>query len=1168
MSQLIWVAVPDGRTPDGAALIRLLVVPRLAPGHISVVGMADWPAVLSDAEFVVVTKTPSGPAVEHPAEYQGEAQSYIWNEFFGGEGGNINSLNLTDHPAPTVTDTYRDARGATDTTHTVITQLATLPAQPDNIIETQLSGWKQPAPTPPAADGQPANPIPDFHRSVSMLREHPTVLQALGLIIELRVDPTALDECQPEDGFTVSVRAASPSLLTPPFVLSPWTRYEFSPRVFRPAPDPTSNSGVRGGMLDLRGADLIAPSAVHASPSPPSWALVTFDVDGAVAALRQAAAAVSSSRANAATPGGPPANPPAMPAIRSLGLSLLRPAFDADLAQRSQRAADRALRSMHDTELTADDLILGYRIDIKVGDEAWLPLCERDATYFVNDIAIAPTAPQPEQGHVSPFSAVKIGNCLYTDKLVVHWDGWSLAAPVIRLAADPPGTLPPGPVRDLPYNFTWEFSPPPGRLPRLRFGTRYKMRVRIADLAGGGLRFDEVPDDTPAATATIVYTRYDPLPPPTLQSETADFGPGAAVDRMVIRSDRGKTPEDLQAEDPHYPATETRELAPPRAPLKLIEQHGALDDRTDEDSWSLASRAIAADPDDPTAGLADPAASGINAYIAAASEPTASGLEGRVKWSPRWPGMAPKTVNLRGAADTADLIAMDWSPDTLSLNVTLAQGEQATIELSSTIRDGWQDNFAMGDWLASGSVALANTMNGRNPAVTPPVRLQVVHAVRQPLSDPRWTLNADAVIREEHETSVLLRPHFDATPAGVPGLHIPSTGRLDITAEWTETQDSGPSASTTTHAVANDHFFSTTVDIGPPPAPQIRHEIGDTRHRVIRYTLHAISRYRHYFEPDETDEHFHVSEEQPPVVVVSSARPGPLTILGVGPAFNWQPPTVGPDRIEHVRQANRIRVEVARPWFQTGEGELLGVLAATTATPSDGPVTQMGRDPLFGSPATPHYPPATTFIDTADAPLSVQLAETGQTVTVVPYAVEPGGDRWYADIALDRQTVGRFYNPFIQLAVGRLQLSSRPGLELSRVAVTDTVPVLPDRRVVVQHSGAQVVVTVGGTGPNPANNVSATLEQASDAAAEAIELVSTDTATGGVPAWVPLSSVSGTLGTALPPLTLPTTAAPMRIRITESEALPRISSTSPQTDLDQRNVFIDTLDIPAQWQQH
>jgi hypothetical protein len=1159
MSELLWVAIPGGLTSAGGALVRVLVVPRLDPGNISDVGMDDWPAALASADFRLITKTPQGPEAEHPAVYQGGAQSTIWREFFGGAGGNVEQLNLTPHPAPTVTDTYTHAQNATDTVHAVTTKLATPSVDSDAVINQELTRWKgAPAQNGDADTGDPEPRILDFHRSVSMLREHPSVLTALGLIIELVVSQSDLDTCDPAMGYTLSARCASPSLLRPPFVVSRWTRYEFGPRVFRPAPGPNSSSGVRAGLLNLDQVDLIKPSALQKTASTPAWALATFDIDGAVASLRQAAATVGATAT-------PTAAAPVMPPIRSLGISLLQPGRTTDLTQRTQRAANAAA----DAELTADDLILGYRVDIKTGGN-WLPLCERDATYSVNDTPIGSTAPKREEGQVKPFSAVKTGDALFTDQLIVHWAGWSLAAPVVKLTADPAGMIPAGPVGDRPYDFKWALDSPLARLPKLRFAARYQMRIRIADLAGGGVHIDEVPDGAPVVTEPIVYARYDPLLPPILQSSTASYGPGGAIDRLVIRSDVGISPKELYASNPNYPdpANEMRELAPPTAALTLVEQHGSFDGLPVEQSWPLAQRAIAADPNDPSSGLPEPAAAGIEAFIAHGTNdaPPTADLSVDTDWTPKWPGMLAKSIKLQAAGPGADDIAIDRSSDSSTLIVTLAQGQQTTIELSSTIRNGWQDHFAMFDWLDQ--VPLGYTMGGRNPVVTPPRKLLAVHAVRTPLSKPLWDLPGSSIKRGQGDTSALLQPHINSTGPGVDGLNTPSTGRLDVAASWAETNDVGPEASATTETVAVEHLFSTHIEPGAAPALQIRHEFGDTKHRTVYYTLNAITRYREYFESTEDDRHFHVSAQQAPADILSSARPGPLTVLGVVPAFAWQPPQISADRIEHIRLGGRIRVELARPWFQTGDGEQLGILVAPPgASPADDErVTQMGRDPVFGAPSPPRFPTASAFIGAGQATL-LTLPDTGQPISVVPFTVAPGVDRWIADVTIDPQALAGSYNPFIQLALARYQPSSLPGIELSTVVITDKVPVLPDRRMVVQRNGAHLVLTVTGTGPQPANIVQATLEQASDpSVAEDIDMVATGAAVSGVPAWMPVATVSGSLGSALPALALATPPARLRLRVTESEALPPISASAPPIELTQRTVFLDTIMIPAEWQ--
>ena len=89
------------------------------------------------------------------------------------------------------------------------------------------------------------------------------------------------------------------------------------------------------------------------------------------------------------------------------------------------------------------------------------------------------------------------------------------------------------------------------------------------------------------------------------------------------------------------------------------------------------------------------------------------------------------------------------------------------------------------------------------------------------------------------------------------------------------------------------------------------------------------------------------------VSIPSAAKPPAPVIRYLIPAFAWQRKTTKKLSLS-VRRANTLRVYLERPWFQTGEGELLGVVVGT---PVPGPqpdrpfVTGYGRDPMFTSHA-------------------------------------------------------------------------------------------------------------------------------------------------------------------------------------------------------------------------
>jgi hypothetical protein len=1161
MSELLWVTVPNGLRSPSKALIHVLVVPRLAAGTIADFGLGDWPATLAgEVTFSMLTRTSVGErtAARRP-QYVARARSDVWAAFFGGDAALINEYEAKTHPVPTVSSSYRDAQSAARTYRSVTRAAADPATNADSAIRSALSAWAAPEPARPPDDTElPTFAIPDFHSTVSTLREHPTVLLDLGLVFELIVDVADLNLGTAAAGRQLSIRCVDPPSLQP-LVASPWTRYDLTGTDFRPAPAPGSNSGIRNGMLDLSDSSSITSSA--ASPDPTRWAIATFDVDGVVGNLRQTGRDITANPHAAAT----------MPPMRSVGLALLRPNRRLDLAARARAATDRAATSMADNVLSAEDLVLGYRVDIRREDDPWRSLCERDAAYYVNGVVIgterASDGHVREEGHVKAFTAIKDANgALHADEVVLRWGGWSLTLPTPNLRGDTSGPARAA-NRPLPYLFEWNFAIPQGRLPRLRFADRYQMRIRVADIAGGGLALGDVDGDE-AASATVIYRRHDPIQPPQLRA-AGQFAPGAAIDRLVIRSDKDMTPEQLHEADPDYPLRETRTLDPPTASLQLVEQHRMLDALTDERSFELARRAMRADA--AGSGLPDPAAEGVNAYIPAEPGGLTQAVSDRIGWSPSWPNQQPKTIELIAHNNLSVPVTMKWINNS-TLRVTLGKAEQATIELSSTIRGDMEDHLAVTDYFSNppiSLVSLENTRLGRNPVVTPARRILVVHAVKRPLAEPRWNLPL-AIERGAGDTTAVLKPTFTAVDTGQ-GLNTDSTGRLDVAASWTEFEDVAVEAERGQRPVTVTHLHSETIARGDPPSMLIRHEFGDTKHRTVTYTLNATTRFREYFKASEPESSFQLSREQAPVNILSTARPPAPVVLGVVPAFRWTRTQTGADRLEHTRRAQQLRVELARPWFQTGEGEQLAVVLApddTWVAAASDLVTRIGRDPLFGTPATPPRPKLEWFPNAAAAQV-VTLPELNAPVTVIPFDVTPSGDRWYADIEFAIPAAAQSYNPFVQLAVARYQRDSLEGMQISPVVITESVPLLPDRHVVVTRAGNQLQISVEGTSPHPLNRLEAILETCgSDVAPEAIDLVVDDPATEPqIPAWrpVPGGSVVRTDAGSIPPLTLVATPGRLRVRLRETENLSG-SDTGLPTDLHHRNVFVDTIILPTGWQ--
>jgi hypothetical protein len=264
-----------------------------------------------------------------------------------------------------------------------------------------------------------------------------------------------------------------------------------------------------------------------------------------------------------------------------------------------------------------------------------------------------------------------------------------------------------------------------------------------------------------------------------------------------------------------------------------------------------------------------------------------------------------------------------------------------------------------------------------------------------------------------------------------------------------------------------------------------KHEFGDTKHRTVVYHSLATTRFREFF-PDEIQDNLeNLQREEPhdgrdavPLthIVPSSARPLAPDIEYVVPTFRWE------DRssqgvMARTRIGRGVRVYLRRPWFSSGDGELLGVLLRqpigrlTLPIPEDRPVvdslapyvTDFGRDPVWegtsppASPLVKHFPLA--FTHRPDDLFA--LDELHASVLVAPHKVYWDGESgvWYADIDIDVEDA---YFPLVRLALARFQPNSLDGLHLSRIVQTDFIQPLPDRHAWVRLSRGGATLNISG----------------------------------------------------------------------------------------------------------
>jgi hypothetical protein len=491
--------------------------------------------------------------------------------------------------------------------------------------------------------------------------------------------------------------------------------------------------------------------------------------------------------------------------------------------------------------------------------------------------------------------------------------------------------------------------------------------------------------------------------------------------------------------------------------------------------------------------LPDPLAVGLSMVFPDAGQDhtltSLVGVEGVThRYSGDWPEPQPARFVLRsgvhlGAAIDGDTITFDLPP-----------GEQLRFRLSSALD---RSTLAqLGLWRSLPTVLQQFELLAEAAAdgwlwwLTPALEMRLVHAVPRPVEVPRTVVLR--CTRRDDDTAVTINGAVD--------VHGPSTQRLDLEATWTEWVDDPAKPAPqqiTVQAAAADTVVGYDDDIvviggdkdATVPIPgddpihvhAMIHKMADTKHRNVDYTFRATTRYREYFDPLVVPTPDDVSLVGPStrIDVPNTARPPKPVVRDVLPLFRWFEETE-PDQPFALRRERRsgLRVYLDRPWYMTGDDELLGVVVAfgNDATVANH-VSHWGADPVYWQqgPPTRSVIPLMDILHFAgldDRPQSARpvgpptpralIDVPGRPVVwVVGYAPEFSSERglWFVDVAVDQDTA---FWPFVRLSVARFQPSSNLEKHLSPVVRCDYCQLPPERIATLSRPDdghARVVVT-------------------------------------------------------------------------------------------------------------
>jgi hypothetical protein len=472
-------------------------------------------------------------------------------------------------------------------------------------------------------------PPPDFefHKILSALSTYPQLLRRLGLVVDLEFKgPTGLLAGTPN----IRIIPSAINFATSTTFVCPATAYTKTDFGFYARP--LAGSKIDRGHLKINGD---------------GFTVFQVDTDGTALKLCQQMDALLLKKAkhifyavggkvpNAA--GIPFYNNEAprkegLPSNRTAGIAVARNGRAAQIHENFKRMNDWKTKLMTGaaapagvsgtnakwiltTEiLYADDVNMGYRMDIQPEGSTWFSLHKRNNKFsYLNTSGTNIDIPgiETDEGFIqTSASEEKTGPAttqLKIGEAIARWEGWSLSVPRPGSSLNDPKTpretnesykevydksiagnaakehakYKTPVVADFKLNVIPSIEK--GSLPMLRFGKKYSIKIRTVDMAGNSVALDFKPEDPDSAIVKkIRYMRYEPADAPFLVLGT-EIKDGESSEVMVIRSNEGMTVEQYEnanIDSKHtvpFKAEAIRHVKPPRTTVETATLHSMLD---------------------------------------------------------------------------------------------------------------------------------------------------------------------------------------------------------------------------------------------------------------------------------------------------------------------------------------------------------------------------------------------------------------------------------------------------------------------------------------------------------------------------------------------------------------------------------------------------------------
>lgn len=984
----------------------------------------------------------------------------------------------------------------------------------------------------------------DFHQRWALLGHHPQLFPLLGMRIEISIplqttEPTALNLF---DFNAISVNVvglpAGSNSDTPT-----WVAYDNG---FWPAP--LWNGAVNQGYLNVLDSEhyLETEDLDHGGQSYLQYA-------ESISELYPTPADFVRSIGDFSASGYPPTR-------KTAGVALMRQYRDADFHQ----AVDRAARASGNANWVwfAEDLTRGFVFDLEAqsGDRSrpaqWFPMCTRHEKLTVDDEVLFDGLTESSLKLVAIKDNTQAEGSaavqeLYVSEALARWEGDYLctnASSAQRMA----GSVPAGGGPKTFPGFRADISEPPVPPPVRHIGSRYRVRARLEFLTGdrpaspvgpvGVDNFSQGPSspnpptlgsDPTAPDQQLVLRRFEPLgiPNSVLTAAAGDDKKNQAARRNVL----------LTTQEHNSVNSSWRLLAPPRVTVALADMHI---ERNQAEDLARGFRRLALSYQDGSLTdvaaryvdkpkvpfVPDPLATEIVIQVIdritgeTLSEPVRAPLY--VDETITWPDALVHFLNVM-KAETGQryvlTLSNDYplqsfagiSRDSNLIELRLEPGYHVTLEIMSGFGlDGRSRLEKMDLWGLEGTDDLrADILKYGHPLLTPPLRIEAVHAVQHPLTAPVPNpLPASAVL---NTTRTLAKYSFVRAPGAKQWsaavtfqIDRKSTGKLHVTAEYPEHRSSTQFVPQTTakHPAGDidvpsdeqaSYLLPASIDVPLTIDP------GDPGFRRLILRTSATSRFAAQMGLPANE---CLTEGVSESIDLWNVKPPDTPELAyMIPTFGWETaPQDDKAGFWSRRKGAGVRLYFTGSWPSSGTDELAGIVLKQTADlvtllndpakrhsvpmplPAGipaGPKLQHEYDHLSGWGLDPKFPAQTqtdTTLSLTDwdfppgAPAGPRAEPLGAcgwginlkdfpdvgNVVVVGYKVsfDNATKMWYADVAFDRAPR---YGTYVRFAVARYQPVSRPGNEVSPLVMSDFSKLSPDRTLTVSRSKVRIAAAGG-----------------------------------------------------------------------------------------------------------